>query len=88
MTVVCTRASYRVSVLGVAGFDPKETRAIIAAGYAIGGPPTAAARPRQWTPVHFQADAGTTMSSAGTSVFTDTCGQVSLAKFSRTVCEY
>jgi len=86
MTVVCTRASYRVSVLGVAEFDRKENTAIMAAGYAIGG--LGSGPPKTVDPIHFQADAGTTMSSAGTSVFTDTCGQVSLAKFSRTVCEY
>jgi len=41
-----------------------------------------------WTPrrlAHFQTVGGTTMSSAGTSVFTETCGQVSPAKFSSTV---
>jgi hypothetical protein len=37
---------------------------------------------------HFHAEAGTMMSSAGTSVFTETCGQVKPLKFSRTVWLY
>ncbi len=37
---------------------------------------------------HFQAEGGTMMSSAGTSVFTETCGHVRVLKFSRTVWVY
>jgi len=36
-------------------------------------------------PAQLHAEAVTTMSSAGTSVFTETCGQVRPAKLSRTV---
>lgn len=37
---------------------------------------------------YFHADAGTGTSSAGTSVFTETWGQVRPLKFNRTVCVY
>jgi hypothetical protein len=37
---------------------------------------------------HFHAEGGMIILSSGTSVFTETCGQVSLAKFSRTVWLY
>src|SRR5207248_9583404 len=36
----------------------------------------------------YQTDGGTVMGSLGTSVATDTCGQVRGAKFKKTVCEY
>lgn len=36
-------------------------------------------------PAQLHTEAGTMMSSAGTSVFTETCGQVRPAKLSRTV---
>jgi hypothetical protein len=39
-------------------------------------------------PAAAHADGATMMSSAGTSVFTETCGQVSPLKFSSTVCVY
>ena len=39
-------------------------------------------------PAQFQAEGGTGISSAGTSVFTETCGQVRPLKFRKTSCEY
>jgi len=36
----------------------------------------------------FQTEGGTVTGSAGTSVATETCGQLRVLKFSRTVCEY
>src|ERR1017187_1308173 len=46
-------------------------------------------RCKEYCPLKFyQAEAGTGISSAGTSVFTDTCGQVRPLKFSRTVWVY
>lgn len=52
----------------------------------VGGPHVTADGHRPNTvSAHFQTEAGTMMSSAGTSVLTETCGHVSPAKFSRTV---
>jgi len=62
---------------------PEEIRLSRAPGCADDAPTTGAAQ--NSGPAHLHTEGGTTMSSAGTSVFTETCGQVRPLKFSRTV---